>query len=325
MNRCKSLNTLIGRVSVCALWLVGCGAELSSEVDQAPLSVNSAALASDEMVQLRVRIFEVDPGFDEASFPAYLSSINTLFLASGIQLIYDGKQKATSTVCTDTDRSQVAKEGSQYPTVIPVFYCNATGYGSQTAENFVIWNTGVGLDHEIAHYLSLPHTFNYCWTASQGEADRLNQIDATSSNPVCTAYGRWKSVEERIQTTLTDAAKGCPDQNPQAITICLASAIEDAKRIRDELLDGDRISDTPLALHVYPDSQAVTCAPGYRVPLLVNVAGNTYDYSFEPGLNNRMDYFDCQDEGPDAYSPTQIEAMRNSLSGLRADLEQTRL
>lgn len=313
-------------VSAClvALCMGGCAGELEPTAEGVSVASSSAALINAGTV-LHLKVFEVDSGFDETAFiNTGLPAVNRLFANTNFQIVYDGKEKATSTVCTDADLSQVAAEGNKHRDVIPVFYCKnpdfTAGQGA-FVDNFVAWNEGTGLDHEIGHYLSLPHTFSDCWTASVDEANRLNAEGSCG--------GKWQSAEGAILQEIALAASSCERPSSEdhvASCPALDAAIAGAAGRRDAFLDGDRIDDTPLALHVYP-ATVDACAPGYRVPLIVNVETlflvTSLDLSFEPGFNNRMDYKDCPAttaEGPDAYSPQQIAAMHHALDTNRNGL-----
>lgn len=333
LRREKSFDLIVPWACLLALGLGGC-AETVSAADEVPVAVNSSALES--TTYLHVKVFHVSAGFDDSRFRTKtLPEVNRLFSNTGIQFIYDGSEQAASTVCKDGDLSQITAEGNRHSDIIPLFFCDpATGVGSFT-DNFVVWNFNVGLDHEIGHYLSLPHTFNYCWTASESEAYRLNFEDSMSATPVCTAFGGWKAVEEQLHGFMESAAMNCPGydpETPRSLTCSLDAEAAEAARMRDEMLDGDDFSDTPPSLHVYPASIlgpaaaiAETCAPGYKVPLTVRAGGRDWDFSFEvQPLRNRMDYFDCPPtpEGPEAYSPQQIAAMRNALRTTRKALKR---
>lgn len=327
LRRVRSSDPFLSWACLIALGMGGCMTQPEPATREEPVAAHSAALQAAATVYLPVQVFVVHAGFNDAVFQAALAESNRLFANTGIQFTYLGSQAAKSTVCSDADRTEVVAEGSLHSDVIPVFHCVGTaGYGG---EDIVIWSDGVGLDHEFGHYLSLNHTFNYCWTASQAEADRLNAEDTRIPNPACTGWGGWKSVESEITNHLNAAAAACPQPipgSPEPTSCFLDGAIAEGFGIRDARLDGDGFSDTPPALHVYDPSVSNSdrCAPGYRVPLFVNVLGVSYDYSFEPGLYNRMDYFDCvASEGPDAYSPQQIQAMQDTLTSTRSHLSQS--
>lgn len=321
------------RACVAALSISACVGDLEPAIDGVAVASSAAALQA-AGTELHLKVFEVDSGFDERRFMNFhLPELNRLFGNTGFRIVYDGKQPASSKVCTNTNHSEVAKEGNSHRDVIPLFYCNNANFSvgaGAFVDNYVVWNETVGLDHEIGHYLSLGHTFRDCWTASDAEADRLN---ATGS-----CGGNWQSVETVIFDQITAALAECPPastDDPALHCGSLEAVLRNAPATRDGYLNGDNIDDTPLALHVYPEGVDV-CAPGYRVPLKMTLetpysAINSLDLSFEPGLHNRMDYFDCPaatptpstqstPEGPDAYSPQQIAKMWNALNTNRSAL-----
>jgi hypothetical protein len=241
--------------------------------------------------RVRVHVYTVRSGFQNSMITNALALANAEWAPVGIQFDFNSATDVSNpglpaSACDDGNL--LAPVGDATKGKIAIFYCNSNWSGG--GSNIVSWAGDLSLTHEIGHYFHLNHTHRECWVAEDED------MPTTS----CDGQGApWYSVENCIRKKVERST--LPPECPNLPT---------GIAIRDFLLDGDGLSDTGISLHLDP-FVGDPCAPGYTVPLVVNLSnGTTNDYSFQPNTNNALGYFGCS---PRTFSPQQIAIARDRL------------
>lgn len=284
----------------------GCAVDAADDVSQEE-SVGEVSQNVVTTRRVRLHVYKVDAGFNAQIVTDALAFTNPLFAAAGIQFDFDPATDVSENPGIPAGGCNTTAGVQQMDTIgqalvgkVAMFYCPSRGGGeaSFTTNRILFAGDVHNFAHELGHYFGLPHTHREYWAPEDDDLDAAHK-----------AAG-WRSVEACIRDLLdgTTKATGCP------------SGISSATAMRDYLLDGDGLADTGISVHETPPGLN-GCAANLTIPLIVHRAnGSTVNLSFTPLRSNPVGYFFC-DSIPWAFSPSQIQIMKNSLlTGVRNHL-----
>jgi hypothetical protein len=285
LRSCFGAGARFGGIAA-ALTVACSGADLEQPAED--IGVHEEALQFTHRV--RIQVVAVTPGFTSSMMTSALAHANPIWAAAGVQFDFNPATDVMNQPGLNcADGNALGAFGDAIVGKIAVFYCpnNWSGGGA----NVVSWAGGNALAHELGHYFHLGHVHRECWVPEDE--------DKPTPAPNDGCGGVWSSVESCIRAKLQNQAlpAGCPN-------------LPTGAAIRDFLLDGDGLADTPIGLHLDPGA-GNPCAPGYSVPLVVNFSnGSTQNFAFTPTTTNMLGYFSCT---PTVMSASQITIARDAL------------
>jgi hypothetical protein len=291
--------------SVFALAALGLGCDGGEDgTTESLASTQEQQLVS--QLRLRVQAVVIEGGFTPSLMTNALAVVNGIYAPTGIQFDFDPAADVSYPSLPDCSEATMAAHGATIVGKIPVFYCPTAGTKASFTQNWVSGGSlgsGANLAHELGHYLGQGHTFRQCWVAE----------DEDLVPPGTDECATWSSVESCIRAKAegTTLPPGCP--------VHLTSPTQ----IRDFLLDGDGLWDTPISLQRHPPDVGDACQPTLYIPLVVNYTnGQTADYGFIIDRSNVMGYYwGCHPTPYLGLSVSQMNTAVNSVhTGIRNHL-----
>lgn len=250
---------------------------------------------------------------------AELDVASAIFRPSGLALSFD----PTSSV---SQRSEGIPSGAlddgllatlngiagAYPNRLVLFLRHGTSPSSGLGHEFVDLpiddREGVLYAHEIGHFLGLSHTF----------FERCSRTPYAAPDCELRADGGWLAPTGAptwdLPALIRQEMEAVYGPRSQWTTDVAAAARGLGYRVRDELLDGDGLADTPPAIWATTgDVRAADCT--HKVPIRVVFGENDeMEFDFTPCTWNPMSYyFRCAPAGRLWFSAAQTDIMRNHL------------
>lgn len=249
----------------------------------------------------------------------YFAEVATYFVPAGIALEFDAAHDVEET----TDRSLIDdfspnrdvldRYGAKFPGNVPVFLRNRPGTAANQSQpvgtaHYVDVSKDVGppkIVHELGHYFGLVHVFDQ--VRVEPWADTVAVRTPITSPPECDGEPTWR-VE--AGTKLADGYV-VPTPTPLAELIRSrvearfgskndsAEAVKLGYEIRDGLIDGDGLTDTPpdvASLKIRDACSTWSWRSPPRIPLRVTFTPGSavaaLDFAWTPSTWNAMSYWD---------------------------------